>query len=220
MNGTATMIKEFHDAGVFPKPNVILCVPFHLLSCGGNAQDCSVHTEGAFTGEVSAKMIRDMGAKYCIVGHSERRQNFGETSEFVAKKATRCLENGLIPIICVGETLAERESGGTLKIIEDQVWQSIPNTSEIKGEVIVAYEPVWAIGTGLIPVVSDIEKVHNHIKDVLGKMGIADTAVVYGGSVSPDNAAEIMGTQNVDGVLVGGASLSIEKFKGIIDARG
>jgi triosephosphate isomerase len=202
---------------------VVLCVPFHLLDKARDiaigAEDCSVNDSGAFTGDISARMIASTGAKYCIVGHSERRQYYKETNEIVAAKATKCLENGLTPIICVGETSADKETGRTLEAIEDQVWQSIPNASAIKSEIILAYEPVWAIGTGLIPVAADIAKVHNHIAKILQKIGISNTAILYGGSVKPSNAREIMALENVGGVLVGGASLDTKQFKEIIDAR-
>lgn len=219
MNGDAKLLSQFSSLAA---EKAILCVPFHLLCKTGGiatgAEDCSIHESGAFTGEVSAEMIASTGAKYCIVGHSERRQYHNETNEIVAAKAIKCLENGLTPIICVGETLAEKEAGQTLSVIENQVWQSIPDASLIKSEIILAYEPVWAIGTGLIPVADDITKVHNHIAEILQKMGIPDMAILYGGSAKPSNAREIMALENVGGVLVGGASLDHEQFKEIIDA--
>jgi len=211
MNGDAKKKAEFR---AILSDKVIICVPFHLLATGFGAQDCSASEDGAHTGEVSAKMIADAGARACIVGHSERRRAFNETNEIVAKKASRCLDAGLIPIICVGEM----EKGAPLASVEDQVWQSIPKADTIKGEIIVAYEPVWAIGTGLTPTPADIERVHAAIAKILDSLGLGGTAILYGGSVNAVNAAEIMALKNVGGVLVGGASLEIDQFKEIINA--
>ena len=221
MNGDAGRLSEF---GKLAGEGIVLCVPFHLLYKGAGglalgAEDCSVNENGAFTGEISARMIAATGAKYCIVGHSERRRNFGETNEIVAAKAARCLAAGIIPIICVGETLAEKEEGRGFEVVENQVWQSIPNAADIKGEIIVAYEPVWAIGTGLIPVADDICKAYSHIWDILAQMGLSETAILYGGSVNSSNAREILAIPNIGGVLVGGASLDPKQFKEIINAR-
>jgi triosephosphate isomerase len=221
MNGDAKLLGKF---GNIAADGVAICLPFHLLGKQPDgleigAQDCSAHENGAFTGEISAEMIKSAGANYCIVGHSERRQQWNESNEIVAQKAARCLAHGLIPIICVGETQEEKEAGKTLSVIEDQVWRSIPDINTIKSEIILAYEPVWAIGTGLIPVAPDIEKVHNHIAAILEKMGLVGTKILYGGSVKPANAREIMNIKNVGGVLVGGASLDPNQFKEIIDGR-
>jgi triosephosphate isomerase len=219
MNGTADMLTQFAE---LPE-NAVLCVPFHLLAESAKiiktgAEDCSAQEFGAFTGEVSAKMIASTGAKYSLVGHSERRRYFNETNKIVAAKAAKCLDHGLVPIICVGENKEQKESYETLRVIEDQVWQSIPDVSKIKSEIIIAYEPVWAIGTGLVPSVNEIKKVHNHIAAMLNEMELPETTILYGGSVNPENAAEIMGIENVGGVLVGGASLDIKQFKEIINA--
>jgi triosephosphate isomerase len=219
MNGGRDLLASF---GNLDGDKIALCVPFHLLGEKTmfplGAEDCSAHDSGAFTGEVSAKMIAETGAKYCIVGHSERRLYHNETNEIVAAKASRCLENGLIPIICVGETKEQKENGETLKIIEDQVWQSVPDAKTVKSEIIVAYEPAWAIGTGLIPSADEIQIVHNHIAKNLDAIGLPGTAILYGGSVKSSNAAEIMALSNVGGVLVGGASLDAEQFGEIINA--
>jgi triosephosphate isomerase len=219
MNGDKNLLARFLES----KERAVLCVPFQLLCPGTDAvsigaEDCSAHESGAFTGEVSAKMIAEAGAKYCIVGHSERRLYWNETNEVVAAKAERCLEHGLVPIICVGETKEQKEAGGTLKVIEDQVWQSIPKIEAVRSEIIVAYEPVWAIGTGLIPTIDDIKSVHDHIAKILERMGLAGAAILYGGSVKPSNAGEIMAIENVGGVLVGGASLKLDDFIPIIRA--
>ena len=211
MNGDAAKLAAFRGT---LSDRAFLCVPFHLLSAGLGAQDCSAFPEGPRTGEVSAKMIAAAGARACIVGHSERRRNFAETNEIVAEKAARCLEAGLVPIICVGET----DKGAPLSIVESQVWQSVPKADSIKGGIIVAYEPVWAIGTGLVPTPADIEKVHAAIAKILETLGLSGTAILYGGSVTAANAAEIMALKNVGGVLVGGASLDLNQFTEIINA--
>ncbi|GHT59240.1 triosephosphate isomerase [Bacteroidia bacterium] len=223
MNGTRQELIDMFDAlENLPTNNtVILCPPYTLLNMttpknfSFGAQDCSTHDNGAHTGDISAKMIADTGAKYVIVGHSERRQDHNETSELIAAKAVKAIENKLIPIICVGETLAEYESGKAFDVVEDQMHKSIP---AVKGEIIVAYEPVWAIGTGKVATLLDIEKMHEHIASVLGKIGRDETAILYGGSVKPGNAAEIMNVPNVGGVLVGGASLKVDDFVPIIQA--
>lgn len=174
------------------------------------AQDCHGEAGGAFTGNISAAMLKEAGCSYVIVGHSERRQHQHETSGEVRKKAEQALENGLIPIICVGETAAERKAGNALSVVEAQLKASIPAR---KGDFLLAYEPVWAIGSGQIPSASDIAEMHGHICKVAG-----DVPVLYGGSVKADNAAGILGTQGVAGLLIGGASLKAEEFCGIIAA--
>lgn len=213
MNGTREMLDTMYAAlaDIKTENKIIICPPFTLL--GGQspivigAQDCSANESGAYTGEVSAKMLFESGAKYVIVGHSERRQYHNESNETVRAKAERALANGLTPIICVGETKEQFESGQTLEIIENQIRESIPNT---ESDIIVAYEPVWAIGTGLIPTMEDITRVHKHMRT------LTPAPLLYGGSVKGSNAAEIMGTENVDGVLVGGASLKPDDFIPII----
>ena len=202
---------------------VVLCVPFALLSQWVPASAGMTGRGGLALGAQdsgpSAKLIADAGAKYCLLGHSSKRLGFGETNEIVAAKAADCLINGLVPIICVGETREDREAGRTMEVVENQVWQSVPNAADIKSEIIIAYEPVWAIGTGLIPMAEDISKVHNHIREILEQMGLAGTAVLYGGSISPSNVAEVVRAENLDGIVVGGASLDFEQFKEIINAR-
>ena len=219
MNGTADLLAKFESLAA---DRVILCIPFHLLNAKPNglligAEDCSAHENGAFTGEISAEMLASTGAKYCIVGHSERRQYWNESNELVAKKAARLLANKITPIICVGETREQKEAGKTISVINEQVSQSIPK--DVEGEIIMAYEPVWGIGTGLVPTLEEIKKVHDYIAGMLKEMGREGTAILYGASVKPANAREIMATENVGGVLVGGASLKPEEFKGIIDGR-
>jgi triosephosphate isomerase len=192
MNGDGALLARFPTT----EKNAVLCVPFHLISPGLGAQDCSAFEDGARTGEISAKMLSDAGVKYCIVGHSERRKYHNETDGLVAAKAAMCLKYGITPIVCV-------ENPG-------QVAGSVPETD---GKIIVAFEPTDCIGTGKTPTMDEIKKVHGQIAEL-----VPGTAILYGGSVTPANAREILAIDNVGGVLVGGASLDPEKFKEIINA--
>jgi triosephosphate isomerase len=184
-------------------------------------QNCHWEASGAFTGEVSAGMLKDVGCAYVIVGHSERRQYFGETDETVNKRARAVVGAGMTPIICVGETLAEREANRTLEVVERQVAGALKGFSaaEVAGFVL-AYEPVWAIGTGRTATSAQAQEVHRAIREQLSRLydrGTADQVrIQYGGSVKPDNAAELMGQPDVDGALVGGASLKAADFAGIV----
>ena len=188
------------------------------LIVGG--QDIHVEAEGAFTGDVSAEMLRDAGAKMVILAHSERRSAYGETDASAAAKARAALRAGLEPIVCVGETLEERKAGRTLEVICAQVTGSVP--ADVAGSAFaVAYEPVWAIGTGLTPTVEQIEEAHLALRqalaDSLGEAG-AGAPILYGGSVKPGNAAEILKLREVGGALVGGASLKAADFLAIVRA--
>lgn len=221
MNGTRTSLESMvHDlSSVETKNIVILCVPFTMLGVKSDkiaigAQDISSHTHGAYTGEVSASMVADTGAKYVIVGHSECRQYHGDTNDTVRSKAEHALSNGLTPIICVGETMDEKQAGKTMSIIESGVRESVP--SNVNGKIIIAYEPRWAIGAGLTPTSQEIEEAHSLIAKTLTDMGLDGTPILYGASVKGSNAAEIMSIKNVDGVLVGGASLKRDDFIPII----
>ncbi len=185
------------------------------------AQDLYWKNSGAFTGEVSGPLLKDAGCEYVIVGHSERRQFFHETNETVNKKAFAALECGLTPIICVGETLQEREAGNTFKVVEDHVrgaYQGL--TSDQALNTVIAYEPVWAIGTGKTATPEQAQEVHKFIRDLLTKMYDVEIAqeitIQYGGSVKPDNAAELMSQPDIDGALVGGASLEAKSFAEIV----
>jgi triosephosphate isomerase (TIM) len=186
-------------------------------------QNCHWEASGAYTGEVSAPMLKDVGCAYVIVGHSERRQFFGETDETVNKRARAVLAAGMTPIICVGETLAEREAGRTLEVVERQVAGALKGfqAAEVSGFVL-AYEPVWAIGTGRTATSAQAQEVHRAIRDQLSRLydrGTADRVrIQYGGSVKPDNAAELLGQPDVDGALVGGASLKAGDFAAIVKA--
>ncbi|MGL4438454.1 MAG: triose-phosphate isomerase [Bosea sp. (in: a-proteobacteria)] len=230
---TALDIGRGLDANTRRKVDVLICPPATLLytmtaaligtgvATGG--QDCHANASGAFTGDISAAMLADCGASYVIVGHSERRTLHGESNADVKAKAEAALAARLVPIICVGETLAEREGAKTLAVVRKQLRGSLPDIAS--GTVIViAYEPVWAIGTGKTPTSADVAEVHAEIRSELGKMlGKAEAAkvrILYGGSVKPSNAAELMALPNVNGALVGGASLQAADFLGIIKAFG
>ena len=221
MNGTTTGLKDMISAlqNVDTENKIILCVPYTMLGLDSGraflgAQDVSTHDHGAYTGEVSASMIADTGAKYVIVGHSERRQYHSETNDVVRQKVSAALSFGLTPIICVGETMEEKRAGKTMEIIESGVRESIPN--DIDKDIIVAYEPRWAIGAGLTPTTEEITEAHTLIANTLSSMGLSGTTILYGASVKGSNAAEIMSIPNVDGVLVGGASLKPDDFIPII----
>ena len=209
---------------------VALCPPATLIDRMAQAlkggaveiggQDCHAETSGAYTGSVSAGMVRDAGAGLVILGHSERRAGFGETDADVAAKVEAALAAGLEPIICIGETLQEREAGQAVEVVSRQVAGSLP--SSLAGKAFaVAYEPVWAIGTGLTPTLEQIEEVHAAVRAAMvAKLGEGGRAapILYGGSVKPSNAREILAVAEVGGALVGGASLKAEDFLGIIRA--
>jgi len=198
---------------------IILCPPFTLLNDENHgikigAQDISNHENGAYTGDISAKMVADTGAKYVIVGHSERRLYHNETNEIVHEKAEIAIKHNLIPIICVGETMNEKESGKTADVIKNMLEQSLPQSES--GEFMVAYEPRWAIGTGKTPTMDEIESVHKMIFEYLEKNNREKTPILYGGSVNSTNASDIAKIPHVDGLLIGGASLETETFLPII----
>jgi triosephosphate isomerase len=218
-----------------PMPLVAVCPPATLIgpvaakiaergltlriAVGG--QDCHAGESGAHTGDIAAVMLRDAGAAYCIVGHSERRADHGETSEQVAAKAAAAIAAGLTAIVCVGETLAERDAGRTIDVVGDQLAKSLPPGANA-ANCVVAYEPVWAIGTGRTPTVAEIAAVHDFARGRLAgreKHG-SPVRLLYGGSVKPDNARDLMAIANVDGALVGGASLKAADFWPIVQAKG
>ena len=211
-----------------PACRVALCPPATLIERMARAagegieiggQDCRAESHGAFTGDVSAAMLRDAGATLVILGHSERRQGHGETDAVVAAKAGAALSAGLEPIICVGETLEQREAGRAVEVVRGQVMASLPVTLAEGGAFAVAYEPVWAIGTGLTPTLEQIEEVHRAVRAaMIDRLGPAGTArpILYGGSVKPENAREILAVPEVGGALVGGASLKAADFLGIV----
>lgn len=191
-----------------------------LMSLYVGAQTCHSAGSGAHTGDISAPMLADAGATHVILGHSERRADHGESSTDVALQVSAAIDAGLVAIVCVGETEAERDAGVTLQVVASQVAGSIPSGA-LPEQIVVAYEPVWAIGTGRTPTLEQIAEVHDHIRSELAarRGGAADAIpLLYGGSVKPGNAAEIFAVSNVDGALVGGASLKATDFGAIIEA--
>ena len=220
-----------YDAALRARADLLVCVPSTLLSTAAvvalgsrvmiGAQDCHAKASGAHTGDISAEMIADTGATHVIVGHSERRQDHGETDAMVQEKALAARRAGLVAIVCVGETRAEREAGKTLAVIRRQVRRSIPDGAT-SADLIVAYEPVWAIGTGLTPTTADVAEVHALIRAelarIVGKREAPSVRILYGGSVKPSNAKELLALDNVDGALVGGASLVAADFLAIAAA--
>lgn len=235
MNGLGSSLAEAEAlrADLEARPaacRVALCPPSTLVERmaavlrGGpvevGGQDCRAERSGAYTGDVSAEMLNDAGATLVIVGHSERRQGYGETDAAVAAKAAAALEAGLAPIICVGETLGEREAGRAVEVVRGQVLNSLPLAAGGR-EFAVAYEPVWAIGTGLTPTLEQIEEVHRAVRAaMIERLGLAAAAapILYGGSVKPDNARAILAVPEVGGALVGGASLKAADFLTIVRA--
>ena len=231
MNGkleNLSEIKKISNEFARSKIEIIICPPFTLLSAASEfaknvylgAQNLHPESEGAFTGEISADMLVDLGVTYSIIGHSERRNEHNETNEIVARKVQISLEKKLQTIICIGETELQRKENSTLEILEQQLLGSLANNTNFEN-LIVAYEPIWAIGTGLIPEVSEISKIHDFIRLRLVKLygsNASNIPLLYGGSVNGSNASEIFNVDNVNGALVGGASLSFEKFAPIIRA--
>ena len=206
---------------------IVVCPPFTSLSDVNEitmetniklgAQDCFWQTEGAFTGEVSASMLKNVGCEYCIIGHSERRQFFGETNETVNKKLKALLKENIKPIVCVGENLEERNNGKTFDVIKDHVVNSLTGLSkEEMLKTVIAYEPVWAIGTGVNATKEQAEEAHKYIRTLLAQMHGDEVAklvrIQYGGSVKPENIKELISQEDVDGALVGGASLKADSF--------
>ena len=212
--------------------DVAVCVPMPYLSetavalagtdLRWGAQDVSAHAQGAYTGEVSAGMLAEFGCRYAIVGHSERRHYHAETDQQVADKAKAALARGLTPIVCVGETLAEREAGATETVVKRQLSAVIHTLGHCAGEMVVAYEPVWAIGTGKVATPEQAQAVHALLRAQL-KAATAQAEgmrILYGGSMKPDNAASLLSQADIDGGLIGGASLKVADFVAICRAAG
>jgi triosephosphate isomerase len=233
MHGTRSMLAEARAidraAERLIKTEVALAPPYTLIHAtrkeatliGVGAQDCHPADGGAHTGDVSAAMLKDAGAGFTIVGHSERRNDHGESDALVRQKAEAVLAAGMNVIVCVGETEAQRDAGKAEKVVTRQIAASLPQGEEVAGKITVAYEPVWAIGTGRTPMVEDIGAMHTAIRaklvSMFGEAG-QDIRILYGGSVKPENAAELLAADEVGGALVGGASLTAESFLGIIVA--
>jgi triosephosphate isomerase len=235
MNGLRSSMGEFDAmlagaSDIAAKADLLVCPPATLIPAFADrargsklavgAQDCHPKPSGAHTGDISAEMLADAGASTIIVGHSERRADHGETDALVRQKAESVWRAGLTAIVCVGETRGQRDAGQTLDVCRGQLTLSLPDGATAD-TLVVAYEPVWAIGTGLTPTVGDVEQIHRFIRELLisrfGGEG-AKIRVLYGGSVKPSNASELMAVPNVDGALVGGASLKATDFLAI--ARG
>ena len=229
------LAKDVNEAlkGADVKCDVVICVPFtHLASVaavidqnklGLGAENCADHLKGAYTGEVSAPMVASTGARYVILGHSERRQYYGETSEILKTKVNLALAENLTPIFCIGEVLEERENGTFLDVVTRQIEEALFDLSaEDFGKLILAYEPVWAIGTGKTATAEQAEEMHAHLRGVIaGKYGqeVADNcSILYGGSCKPGNAKELFSKPDVDGGLIGGAALDAASFMGIVTA--
>lgn len=236
MNGTSASLNELRAmghgfmSGLDAETDALICPPATLLAHASEVlrqtpvkvggQDCHAKESGAHTGDISAEMLKDAGASHVIVGHSERRTDHGETDAMVLAKAEAAWRAGLVAIICIGETKTERELGSTLDILSRQIAGSVP-TSATAANTVIAYEPVWAIGTGLTPTVADVAEAHAHIRAELKELLSAESAkvrILYGGSVKPANAVELLSVKNVDGALVGGASLKAGDFLGIAEA--
>lgn len=204
---------------------VAVCVPFPYLAqtqaalsgspISWGAQDVSVHASGAYTGEVSAAMLNDFACRWVLVGHSERRTLHGETDELVARKAAFALEAGLTPVVCIGETLQQQEAGETAQVIQRQLAPVLALGVQSVARMVIAYEPVWAIGTGLTASPEQAQDVHALIRRSLVELGAGDVQVLYGGSVKAANAASLFAMPDIDGALVGGAALQAEEFLNI-----
>lgn len=210
---------------------VVIGTPFiHLASAAREAvgfdiaaQNCADKAEGAYTGEVSASMIASTGAKYVILGHSERRAYYGETDAILTDKVNLALANGLTPIFCIGEVKAEREAGKHFEVVEQQIKDALFGLSpEAFGKVVLAYEPVWAIGTGLTATADQAQEIHAHIRGFVaskyGQQIADDCTILYGGSANGSNAKDLFSRPDVDGGLIGGASLAVDKFLPVIEA--
>ncbi|THF59985.1 triose-phosphate isomerase [Ollibium composti] len=236
MNGTGAslnqllMIGNGFMSGLDAETEALVCVPATLLTRAAEilsrtpvhvgGEDCHAEESGAHTGDISAEMLKDAGASHVIVGHSERRADHGEDDATVHAKAAAAWRAGLVAIICIGETRAEREAGATLDVLSRQIAGSVP-VSATPANTVLAYEPVWAIGTGLTPTAADVAEAHAHIRArLVEKLGpaAAKIRILYGGSVKPSNARELLSVANVDGALVGGASLKAADFLGIAES--
>jgi triosephosphate isomerase len=230
--GNEALLKSVLAGLKSPRCRVAVCVPApYLAQVAGlvagtavelGAQDVSSHDAGAFTGETSAAMLRDLGVRYVIVGHSERRQNHGETDVLVADKAAKALAAGITPIVCVGETLEQREAGSTEDVVRRQLAAVIHTNGHCISEIVLAYEPVWAIGTGKTASPEQAQEVHAYIRDLLTKLYGAALAqkvrILYGGSMKPANAPELLAQKDIDGGLIGGASLEARSFIDLVKA--
>ena len=225
----ALRVKDVSDREILVCPPSLYISPLiHALADSSvfvGAQNVFWEDQGAFTGEMSAPMVKSTGARFAIIGHSERRQYFSETNETVNKRLNACLKAGITPIVCVGETLDERESGKTLDVIRNQMTKGLTNISKTQAtHLVIAYEPIWAIGTGKTATPEIAQEVHgfirSQVKDLFGPEIEGAIRILYGGSVKPDNIDILMAQADIDGALVGGASLEVASFERIIRYRG
>ncbi len=223
MNGSEDLMKEFSQLTCSKHNDIIICPPFTLLDSAKTllpnfvkigAQNCGAEDKGAFTGEISASMLREKSVSYVLIGHSERRTLFNETNNIIFKKVEAAIKSELTPIVCIGETLSEKEANKTLQVLDNQINGSVAKI-EPHEQVIVAYEPVWAIGTGLTPDENEIKEAHLYIKTKLNQHFNADIPILYGGSANSKNCSQIISIENVGGLLVGGASLKKNDFRAI-----
>ena len=207
------------------RDGLVVCVPAVMIKSFADtakgvvetgAQNCYFAEKGAFTGEISPKMVKNSGASYVIIGHSERRQIFGETNEMLNKKLKACLANGLKVIFCIGETLDEKSKYKS--VLKKEIIEGFDGITDFSN-IVIAYEPIWAIGTGKVATTDDISKVHGYIKNLMKETFNVETQILYGGSVKPSNSGEILALSEVDGVLIGGASLKSEDYVAIAGSR-
>ncbi len=237
MNKTAkeavALINELKPLVAKSKPEVVICVPYTDLWVAKEAiqgskiklgaENVAWADSGAFTGEISAEMLKEIGVEFVIIGHSERRQYFGETDKTVNMRLHQALKNGLKPIVCVGETLEEREKNKTKKVLKKQILEGLANVSDFTN-VVIAYEPVWAIGTGKTATAEDANKTIGYIRSLVRKTWGAEVAkslrIQYGGSMKPSNAKELMAMRHIDGGLIGGAALKAGDFASIVNYKG
>lgn len=228
------MNNDFSDIPVFveklknsavSKTNMIVCVPSVMIKTFADtasglvetgAENCYYKEKGAFTGEISPQMVKSAGGTATIIGHSERRQIFGETNELINKKVLACLDAGLKVIFCIGETLEQKED--YKEVLKTEILEGLAGVSNFEN-LIIAYEPIWAIGTGKVATIDDIKEIHKFIKETVKENFNVDALVLYGGSVKPQNSKEILALDDVDGVLIGGASLKAEDYIGIAESR-
>jgi len=229
--GLSTLAAAIRDKTAGLPAEVVICPPFpYLIPIAAildetillGAQDVHFEGPGAHTGDVAAAMLADLGCRYAIVGHSERRTHHGETDEVVRRKAAALIESGVRPIVCVGETLEQRERGQTEVVLERQLRGSLTELTADAGRFVIAYEPVWAIGTGRTATQEQAQQAHAFLRECLGSIESTDVAararIQYGGSVKPDNATDLLSCPDIDGGLIGGASLDAESFAAIVRA--
>ena len=225
LNGSHSFSRDYFNKIVFSESKfkdncLIICPPIPYINdikskyLFKGAQDCSIESKGAFTGEISSNILKDIGCDFCIIGHSERRKLFNDTNEVVYKKINNCIDSNLIPILCIGETLNQRKENLTKEILKDQISKCLPKNINLE-KLIIAYEPIWSIGSGIIPSLEEILDINTYIKKSIFYED--KVKILYGGSVKANNYKEIINLPSVDGLLVGGASINIEEFNKIIE---